>query len=53
MTPARSFVDHIRSLNFTIGVLVTIFLYLNDFTLLESIFVGTFWTAFLAYLAMV
>ncbi len=53
LTPARSFLDHIRSLNFTIGALVAIFLYLNEFTLLESVFVGTFWTAFLAYLAMV
>jgi hypothetical protein len=53
VTPAGTFIDQVRSINFTIGVLVGIFLYLNDFTLLESAFVGTFWTSFLAYLVMV
>ncbi len=52
VTPAGSWIDQIRSINFTIGVLVAIFLYFNGFTLLESVFVGTFWTAFAAYLLM-
>jgi hypothetical protein len=53
ITPANSLIDQIRSINFLIGLLVTIFLYLNDFTLLESLFVGVFWSAYLAYLVMV
>ncbi|MGI9434130.1 MAG: hypothetical protein ACR2Q4_04755 [Geminicoccaceae bacterium] len=51
-TPVGSFFDVIRALNFSVGVLVTIVLYLNDFTLLESVFVGAFWTFFASYLFM-
>jgi hypothetical protein len=53
ITPANSLIEQIRSINFLIGVLVSIFLYLNDFSLLESLFVGAFWSAYLAYLVMV
>lgn len=53
LTPANSFIDMIRSINFTIGALVAVFLYFNEFTLIESVFIGTFWTAYLAYLVMI
>ena len=53
LTPANSLIDVFRSIHFTIGVLVAIYLYLNEFTLLESVFVGIFWTAYMAHLIMV
>jgi hypothetical protein len=53
ITPANTFIDSLRSINFTIGALVAIFLYFNEFTLIESVFIGIFWTAYLAYLLMV
>jgi len=53
LTPASTFVGMVRSINFAIGFLVAIFLYSNDFTLIESVFIGTFWTAYLAYLITV
>ncbi|MGI9493270.1 MAG: hypothetical protein ACR2QF_12805 [Geminicoccaceae bacterium] len=53
VTPANTVIDTIRSINFTIGAHVAIFLYFNEFTLIESVFIGTFWTAYLAYLLMV
>ena len=53
ITPVSGVIGMIRSINFVVGVLVAIFLYFNEFTLIESVFIGTFWTAYLAYLLMV
>ena len=53
LTPVNTILGMIRSINFTIGVLVAVFLYINEFTLLESVFIGTFWSSYLAYLIMV
>ena len=53
ITPVSGIIGMIRSINFIIGALVAIFLYFNEFTLIESVFIGIFWSAYLAYLLMV
>ncbi len=43
ITPAGGLIDRLRLANFGIGVLVAAVCYAHQFSLFESLFVGTFW----------
>ncbi len=43
ITPTGGFIDRMRIVNFSIAALVAIVCYAHEFTLFESLFVGTFW----------
>ena len=43
ITPSGGLIDRMRLVNFAIGALVAILCYAHEFSLFESLFVGTFW----------
>ena len=53
ITPSIPIINTLRVIDRLIAVCVAVFLYLNDFTLVESVVIGLLWGLFATYLRMV